>query len=324
MSASRRGHRVAIAVTAGVPLFELAVPAEVFGRPRAHFDVPWWYHAQLCAAEPGDICVAAGLLLQTSAGLDELVRADTVIVPACADDQPDPPPALLEALREARQRGARIASICTGAFTLAAAGLLDGRTATTHWMHAAELRRRWPKVRIDPNVLYTHDDGIFTSAGGSAGIDLCLHIVARDHGTRVANSLARRLVVPPHRDGGQAQFIDLAIPTASPAPIAAVQDWARARLHEPLTVDDLARRAAMSPRTFARTFKAATATTPIQWLLHERIRLARELLETTDCTIDTIAARTGFGSSHQLRLHFTRFTEVTPHQYRTTFHFSGR
>lgn len=312
-------HRVAVAVTANLPLFELAVPFEVFGRARTDFEVPWWYKVELCAAEPGEISVEGALRLDTTAGLDDLVQADTVIVPACPDGQPDPPAALLQALRQARSRGVRIASICTGAFILAAAGLLDGRPATTHWMHAEQLQRRWPKVRVDPNVLYTHDDDIFTSAGVSAGIDLCLHLVARDHGTRIANALARRLVIPPHRDGGQAQYIDLTIPAVSPSPIAAVQDWARTRLHEPLTVHGLARHAAMSPRTFARAFKAATHTTPMQWLLRERVRLARELLETTDSTVERIATRTGFGTSHQLRLHFTRFTGVTPHQYRHTF-----
>jgi transcriptional regulator GlxA family with amidase domain len=317
-------HRVAVAVTANVPLFELAVPCEVFGRVRTDFDLPWWYELQLCAAEPGEISLVGALRLDTTAGLADLVEADTVIVPACSDGQPDPPPALLQALREARDRGARIASICTGAFTLAAAGLLDGRPATTHWMHADQLRHRWPKVHVDPNVLYTHDDGIFTSAGASAGIDLCLHLVALDHGTRVANALARRLVIPPHRDGGQAQYIDHAVTAVSPAPIAAVQDWARGRLDEPLTVSDLARQAMMSPRTFARTFKTATHTTPMQWLLGERVRLARELLETTDSTIDRIAAVTGFGTSYQLRRHFTRLTTVTPHQYRRTFLASSR
>jgi AraC family transcriptional activator FtrA len=188
-----------------MPLFELAVPCEVFVRDREDFRVPWWYEVQLCSVGADAVRTAEGLLFDGTLGLKELSEADTVIVPACADTQDDPPSALLDALRTACGRGARIASICTGAFTLAAAGLLDGRPATTHWRHAAELARRWPAVRVEANVLYTDDGRILTSAGASAGLDLCLHIVRQDHGTRVANALARRLVIPPHRgDAAQA------------------------------------------------------------------------------------------------------------------------
>ena len=184
-------HRVAIPVTAGMPMFELAVPCEVFG-PRQDFPAPWWYEVQLCAAQDEPARTAEGLIFDGAFGLTELREADTVIVPACADVQDDPPAALLAALRAAYDRGARIASICTGAFTLAAAGLLDNRPATTHWMNAAELSRRWPAVRVTPDVLYTDDGQLLTSAGASAGLDLCLHIVRQDHGTRIANALARR------------------------------------------------------------------------------------------------------------------------------------
>lgn len=212
-------------------------------------------------------------------------------MPACADLQGDPPAELLDALRAAHARGARIASICTGAFTLAAAGLLDGRRATTHWMHGDELTRRWPAVCLDQNVLYTQDGRIFTSAGECAGLDLCLHLIRLDHGSRVANALARRMVIPPHRDDGQAQYIDSPIRGTGSDRLGPVLDWARQHLDEPLTIDDLAAAAAMSQRTFLRHFRAVTATTPLQWLVHERVARARELLETTDDTIDRIAER---------------------------------
>jgi transcriptional regulator GlxA family with amidase domain len=312
-------HRIAIPVTSGMPLFELAVPCEVFGRSRQDFPVTWWYEMQLCAGQKGPVRTTEGLLFEGAFGLDELSQADTVIVPACADTQDDPPPALLEALRAAYDRGARIASICTGAFTLAAAGLLDGRRATTHWMHAAELASRWPAVRVEPNVLYVDDGQLLSSAGSSAGLDLCLHIVRQDHGTRIANALARRLVVPPHREGGQAQYIEQPLPIDGSPNLGPSLDWARAHLELPLTVEDLARQSLMSPRTFARRFRETTGTTPLHWLCVERVRRARELLENTDDTVDRIADMCGFGSAQILRTHFTRVSQVTPHEFRRTF-----
>ncbi len=311
-------HRVAIPVTAGMPMFELAVPCEVFG-PRQDFPAPWWYEVQLCAAQDEPARTAEGLIFDGAFGLTELREADTVIVPACADVQDDPPAALLAALRAAYDRGARIASICTGAFTLAAAGLLDNRPATTHWMNAAELSRRWPAVRVTPDVLYTDDGQLLTSAGASAGLDLCLHIVRQDHGTRIANALARRLVIPPHREGGQAQFIEQPLAASGSPNLGPCLDWARANLELPITVDDLARRALMSPRTFARRFRETTGTTPLQWLCAERVRRAQELLENTDDTVDRIADRCGFGSAQRLRTHFTRINQVTPHEFRRSF-----
>jgi transcriptional regulator GlxA family with amidase domain len=312
-------HRVAIPVTADMPMFELAVPCEVLGRSRQDFPVPWWYEVTLCAVQAGPVRTSEGLIFDGTAGLSELSRADTIIVPACADTQDDAPPALLEALRAAAARGTRIASICTGAFTLAAAGLLDGRRAATHWMHADELARRWPAVVVEPNVLYTDDGQILTSAGVAAGLDLCLHIVRRDHGSRIANTLARRLVIPPYRDGGQAQYIEQPVPGDGSANLGPCLDWARAHLELPLTVDELARQARLSPRTFARRFRLTTGTTPLQWLCAERVRRAQDLLENTDDTIDRIASACGFGSAQQLRTHFTRINRVTPHEFRRTF-----
>jgi AraC family transcriptional activator FtrA len=311
-------HRIAIPVTPGLPLFELAVPCEVFGS-RQDFPVPWWYEVQLCGVQDGAARTGEGLIFDGGFGLRELSRADTVIVPACASIQDDPPPALLDALRAAHARGARIASLCTGAFTLAAAGLLDGHPATTHWMHAAELARRWPAVQVEPNVLYTDGGRLLTSAGSSAGLDLCLHIVRQDHGTRIANALARRLVIPPHRDGGQAQYIEQPVPVDNSRSLGPALDWARAHLELPLTVEDLARQALMSPRTFARRFRETTGTTPLQWLCAERVRRAQALLENTDDTIDRIADACGLGSAHRLRTHFTRVHQVTPHEFRRTF-----
>jgi transcriptional regulator GlxA family with amidase domain len=312
-------HKIAIPVTPGLPLFELAVPCEVFVRDRQDFPVPWWYEVQLCSLGEGPIRTAEGLTFEGTFTLEDMINADTIIVPACSDTQDEPSPALLEALRTAYERGVRIASICTGAFTLAAAGLLDGRTVTTHWMHAAELARRWPLVNVEPNVLYTDDGQILTSAGAAAGLDLCLHIVQSDHGTRTANTLARRIVVPPHREGGQAQFIEQPLAVLDSPNLGPLVDWARAHLDLPLTVDDLARRAHMSSRTFARRFGELTGTTPLAWINAERVRLAQDFLENTDMTVDLIADRCGLGSAQVLRTHFTRINQVTPHEYRRTF-----
>jgi transcriptional regulator GlxA family with amidase domain len=312
-------HRIAVPVTDGMPLFELAVPCEVFGRSREGLDVAWWYDLRLCAGQAGPVRVAHGLRLDTPYGLEEVAAADTVLVVACAATQDDAPVELLEALRAAHARGARIASICTGAFTLAAAGLLDGRRATTHWMHADEFARRWPAVTLDRDVLYTDDGDILTSAGTAAGLDLCLHLLRGDHGSRVANTVARRMVMPPHREGGQAQFIEAPVAPDCGVTLGGVLDWAREHLDQPLTVDDLAARALMSPRTFARQFSATTATTPLQWLIGERLRLAEELLETSDDTVERIASRCGFGSAQRLRTHFQRSHQVSPHEFRRTF-----
>jgi transcriptional regulator GlxA family with amidase domain len=231
----------------------------------------------------------------------------------------EPPAELVDAVRAAHDAGARIVSLCTGAFVLAAAGLLDGRRATTHWIHAATLAARYPKVRVDPDVLYVDEGDVLTSAGKVAGIDLCLHLVRLDHGAAVANALARRLVMPPHRDGGQAQYTT---PPASAAQDHALSDllpWVTARLHMPLTVVDLARRVGMSTRTLTRHFNAVTGTTPLQWLLTQRIYQAQELLETTSQSIEQIAARTGMGSAATLRRHFNRAVGVPPDTYRRTF-----
>jgi transcriptional regulator GlxA family with amidase domain len=284
--------------------------------------VPDWYEFRLCPVGADSVALPHGLVLTGGGSLADVAAADTVIVPAWADPVADPPGDLLDALREAHRRGARIASICSGAFVLAAAGLLDGRRATTHWRHAEALAARYPQVQVDAGVLYTEDGNVLTSAGTAAGIDLCLHLVRADHGARAAAEVARRLVVPPHRDGGQAQYIrsPMPAPGASDADaISRVMAWALEHLDRPLTVAELARQAAMSPRTFARAFSATAGTTPMQWLTRRRIAAAQELLETTDLPVERIAARVGFGSAVTLRARFAQVAGLPPSRYRRAF-----
>ena len=312
-------HRVVTLVGPKVAMFELSVACEVFGLDRSELVDPWYRH-RVAAAVPGPQVSPEGLLLETPYGLDELDRADTVVIPARIFAG-DPPGEVLEALRSAHARGARMLSMCTGAFVLAAAGLLDGRRATTHWMWAEELAGRYPQVRIDPKVLYVDGgDGIMTSAGTAAGVDLMLHVVRLDHGAEVANAVARRMVVPPHRDGGQAQFVDLPVPEADgDERLSDVLGWMLEHVDQDLSVQHLARRARTSPRTFARRFRAVTGTTPHQWLLRQRVLLAQQLLETTDEPVERVAQLCGFGSAAALRQHFTRAVSASPGAYRRTF-----
>jgi transcriptional regulator GlxA family with amidase domain len=304
----------------GLSPFEFAVACEVFGIDRSELGVPW-YRFLVCAAQPPPVTTQSGFTIDTPYGLDALQRADTIVVPATDNNEGEKLDDLLEALRKAHRRGARIVSVCTGAFTLAAAGLLDGRRATTHWRHADELARRFPKVEVDPCVLYVDDGDILTSAGTAAGIDLCLHIVQQDFGAEVANALARRMVVPPHRDGGQAQFVDSPIPDLPAAdPFNDTLVWIQEHLDQQISVERLAQRSAMSPRTFARRFRSTTGTTPHQWLLRQRVLLAQRLLETTDHSIELIASRCGFGTATNLRQHFQRVVRTSPNAYRRTFH----
>jgi transcriptional regulator GlxA family with amidase domain len=311
-------HRVVTLVGPKVAMFELSVACEVFGLDRSELVDPWYRH-RVAAAVPGPHTSPEGLVLETPYGLDELERADTIVIPARIFPG-DPPPAVVDALRAAHARGARMLSMCTGAFVLAAAGLLDGRRATTHWMWAGELAERHPQVQVDPKVLYVDGgDGIMTSAGTAAGVDLMLHVVRLDHGAEVANAVARRMVVPPHRDGGQAQFVDLPVPEAGADELSDVLGWMIEHVDQDLSVERLARRARTSPRTFARRFRAATGTTPHQWLVRQRVLLAQQLLETTDELVEWVAQRCGFGSAAALRQHFTRAVSASPVAYRRTF-----
>lgn len=306
---------VALAVTDGMLHFELSVAHEVFGADMAGIADPW-YSVDICGPAP----VRFGRFrLEPDHGLDQLPHADTVVVPGWADIDQAPPADLVDAVRAAHEAGARVASLCTGAFVLAAAGLLDGRRATTHWAHTRVLADRYPKVEVDPDVLYVDNGSVLTSAGKAAAMDLCLHLVRLDHGSSIANTLARRLVVPPHRTGGQAQFVTTPMPAPDNHPLAELFPWAIERLDQPLTVEDLARQARMSSRHLGRHFKSVLGTTPLQWLLTQRIRHAQELLETTDDSIDTIAAATGMGTATTLRRHFNRIVGVPPDTYRRTF-----
>ncbi|MEV6977243.1 helix-turn-helix domain-containing protein [Kitasatospora sp. NPDC093806] len=307
----------------------------VFGIPQPDL-APRWYDLRLCTERPDPAAPATptpatagpdgpgfGFSLRAAHGWDALADADTVIVTsvpdACVTGDREIPPALVAELRRAAAAGARMVSLCTGAFALAAAGLLDGRRATAHWSHTADLAERHPLVTVDDSVLYVDDGDVLTSAGVAAGLDLCLHIVRRDLGAQVANQLARRLVVPAHRPGGQAQFVDLSVPVADDDSLAPVLEWATANLERPLTVEELARRARMSPRTFFRRLQAATGTTPLQWLLHQRLALAQSLLEATELPVEQVGERSGLGSAANLRRHFTARVGISPTDYRRAF-----
>ncbi|WP_239568862.1 GlxA family transcriptional regulator [Streptomyces sp. G44] len=326
MSTGAGSVAVVVAEEIGFPswdLYELSIPLTVFGKPQPDLS-DHWYDLRLCATgerEGGG--GEFGLALRTPYGLEGLAGADTVIVTsvpdACVEEGRPLTPGLTDALRTAHAAGARMVSLCTGAFALAEAGLLDGRRATAHWMHTAQLAARYPKVTVDDSVLYVDDGDVLTSAGLTAGLDLCLHLVRRDLGAHVANQLARRMVVPAHRPGGQAQFVDLSVPETDDAGLGPVLDWARARLDRPLTVDDLARRAAMSPRTFYRRLRAATGTTPLQWLLNQRLARAQSLLESTDLPVERIGELSGLGTANNLRHHFLKQVGVSPGDYRRSF-----
>lgn len=338
---------VALAVIADMPMFELSIACEIFGTDRRELTDPW-YELRLCAARPGTTRTQNGFALHTPYDFHTLTTADTVVVPAIsadavlagdvgrmggtggtrnADDTGGAAgiteSGLPEALREAHANGARIVSLCTGAFVLAAAGLLDGRRATTHWMYTGILSARHPRVRVDPAVLYVDEGDVLTSAGRTAGIDLCLHLVRTDLGAEVANQVARRMVTPAHRPGGQAQYIEAPVPRSGDDGLAPVLQWALERLHEQLTVAQMAAWASVSARTLVRRFHAATGTTPLRWLHAQRLARARHLLETTDLPIERISRMCGMGTAGNLRHHFVRSVGVTPADYRRTFQ-SGR
>ena len=313
------GRTVAVVVHDGVTAFELGVAAEIFGYDRsALFGVPW-YRLLVCGLTAGPVTTDAGFQVVPAHELPEVREAGTVVVlPAVSRDQI--PAQLPGILRAAHERGSRIVSLCSGAFALGAAGLLDGRRATTHWEECAELARLNPAARIDPDVLFTDEGDILTSAGSAASIDLCLHLVRTDYGTEIATQLARHLVVPPQRDGGQAQYIAAPLPDLGGSSLfASTLDWLQGHLGEPVTVEDLAARCAMSPRTFARRFLASTGTTPYRWLLRQRVQLAQRLLETSDLPIDVVARSSGFSTAANLRKHFSRAVRTSPQAYRRTF-----
>src|SRR5918997_1912594 len=311
---------VTVVAYEGLSPFELGVAAEVFALPRPELEVDWWYEFSVCAERPGTLPALGGFGLAVPNGLDELDRADTVILPGTPDVHGDPSGELVEALLAAHARGARLVSICSGAFVLAATGLLDGRRAATHWRYAPLLARRYPRVRVAPDVLYVDGDDVLTSAGTAAGIDLCLHLVRRDHGAEVANRVARRMVVAAHRDGGQSQFIDLPVP-ARPTddPVARAMEWALGRLDERIGVEELARQAHLSPRQFSRRFRTATGASPAAWLLRRRLDAALPLLESSDEPVERVSARVGFPTPAAFRRHFARAYGVPPSVWRRSF-----
>ena len=312
-------HRVVALTAPGIAPFELGCVVEVFGLDRPELDVPWWYDLRVAAETPGPhAATAGGFAFVVEHGLEALEDADTIVVPGWHGE---PSSEVVDAVRAAWARGARLVSICSGVFLLAAAGVLDGGEAATHWRYASKLAALHPSVRVNADVLYVDNGAVLTSAGSAAGIDLCLHIVRRDHGSKVANAVARRLVIPPHRDGGQAQLIDLPMPAhPDDDPIATVMAWALERLDEPLDLDALAGRAFMSVRTFTRRFRKATGTTPGRWLLEQRVRASLALLETTDASIETVAGAVGFAGAATFRHHFASIMHTSPTGYRRAFY----
>jgi len=320
MTLRKRANRtVAVVAFDGISPFHLSVPCAVFGEDRSAGGVPR-YEVVVCAAETRPIRTSAGFSIGGVRPLADLRRAGTVIVPSWRDPLEAPPPALLAALRAAHRRGARVVGLCLGSFVLAAAGLLDARRATTHWSWAAEFARLHPAVALDASVLYVDEGDILTSAGTAAGIDCCLHLLRKDCGAEAASYVARRMVVPPHRQGGQAQYIEAPLPAGgTPDRLAQALDWALRHLDQPLDLDSLARRAAMSRRTFTRRFRDRTGTTFLQWLLAQRIAHAQRLLESSARPIERIAEMAGFGNAASMRQRFARSLGTSPAAYRREF-----
>ncbi len=320
LSGRRRRETVAVLIFSGAPIFESSIPLSVFGVDRQDAGVPR-YRLLVCAGEDGPLTTTGGMTLTAPFGLEALARAGTIVVPAWRSISQPPPVEAIAALRKAHHEGARIIGLCTGAFVLAAAGLLDGRPATTHWMYAPTLAKRYPRVHVDPRELFVDDGDVMTSAGTAAGIDLCLHVVRSDHGAEAANALARRLVVPNRRSGGgQAQYIDQSLPEEiGNDPLAEVVTWALENLNQQFDVEVLAARAYMSRRTFDRRFRTLTGSAPLQWLITQRVLQAQRLLETSELSVDDVARRCGFRSPVALRGHFRRQLGVSPAAYRTTY-----
>jgi transcriptional regulator GlxA family with amidase domain len=311
-----RPRRVAVIAAQPVSMFNLAVPDMLFARVEV--DGRPGYEVEMCTPDPGVVATSGPAQVVIGSGLAAVDRADTVIV-AGTGSREEPDPRVVEALRRAAAAGARVASICSGAYLLAEAGLLDGRRATTYWMLTEEFEQRYPAVDVQPDVLFIQDGPMLTSSGYAAGIDLCLHIIRTDYGAAVANSVARHALVAPVRCGGQAQFTETPLPAETGTSFAETRAWAMTRLDQPLTLTDLARHAAVSVRTLNRRFRAETSLSPLQWLLHQRIQRARELLETTTLPVDQVARACGLGTADSLRQHLTRRVGLTPSDYRANF-----
>lgn len=312
--------KVAVIAFNSISPFHLSVPCLVFGKDRRVGDSPW-FELVVCAGEEGELITNAGFAIHCDQGLDQVALADIVIVPSWRDVTEPPPDALLETLKAAHARGALVVGLCLGAFVLAHAGLLNDKRATTHWAWAAHLARDFPRIDVDPKVLYVEAGQMLTSAGVAAGLDCCIHIVRRTYGRAVANALARQLLVSPHRDGGQAQFISQPVPQgAGDERLGQLMDWLRANLDQPLSIDHVAARLAMSRRSFTRHFRQMTGSTFGNWLINERIKAVQLQLETTHHSIEKIAYSCGFGTSLSLRQHFSSIVGVSPTAYRKAYH----
>ena len=312
-------HLVAALAYDKLCTFEFGCVTEFFALERPELGVDW-YRFAVCAAERGPLRAAGGITLQAPYTLAMLDRAQTIVIPGWRDPDESPPAPLLRKLRAAYARGARLCSICSGVFVLAAAGVLDGKRATTHWRYAERLQQRYPDVRVEPHALYVDEGQILTSAGSAAGLDMLLHLVRRDHGGAVANRVAQRLVVAPHREGGQAQFVPRPMPRDEGSRLARLMDWVRANPRSAHSIESLAARAAMSPRTLQRQFREATGMGPYEWVLRERVAVARDLLESRPrLTIARVAELAGFGSEESMRRHFRRIALTSPTAYRAKF-----
>ncbi|MGW1867415.1 GlxA family transcriptional regulator [Streptomyces mauvecolor] len=327
MTARRKVHQVAVLALDGVVSFELGIPSRIFDSAQGP-DGERLYEVTVCTADGRPVRTEAGFSVAVDHGPEALAAADTVVIPpthdlgAMAEGGPLPEP-LARAFERIRP-GTRMVSICTASYVLAAAGLLDGRPATTHWCDAAAFARTFPRIEVDPGVLFVDDGDVLTSAGAAAGIDLCLHLVRRDHGSAVANRAARHCVVPPYRDGGQAQYIERPVPEPTLASTAATREWALGRLQEPLSLGEMAAHARMSLRTFTRRFREEAGMTPGNWLTSQRLELARQLLESSDLPVDLVAHRAGFGTANSLRQHMRSVLGVSPVAYRRTFQVTAR
>ncbi len=309
---------VAVLAYNGLCTFEYGIAIELFGLARPELKVPW-YECRVAGLDGRRLKGTGGVVVEADGGLELLARARTIVIPGWRDRGESPPMAALKALRAAAARRARLLTICSGAFVLAYAGLLDGKRATTHWRYVAELKSRFPAVRVEEDVLYVDEGNVITSAGSAAGMDACLHLIRRDYDARVANIVARRLVMPPHREGGQAQYVEAPVAARPGRTIGQALDWARGRLHMPLSISALAQRAAMSPRTFLRRFEDALGMSPIAWLQRERMARARELLEGTRLSLADVAEQCGYASPETFRAAFRRIVGVAPGAYRHRF-----
>jgi AraC family transcriptional regulator, transcriptional activator FtrA len=312
-------NSVAILTYDGLCTFEFGIAVEVFALPRPEFDFPW-YSCVIVSGENKRVKATGGIMVEADHGLDKLSKVNTIIVPGWRDRTERPPERLLRALERADSRGARFLSICSGVFVLAAAGLLKGKTATTHWRHMPDLKRLYPELQVLEDVLYVDSGNIITSSGSAAGLDACMHLVRRDYGSKIANAVARRLVMPPHREGGQTQYVSAPVQEESGRSIAIALDWARARLSDPFSIAEFAAQAAMSQRTFLRKFQEVVGIAPLQWLQKERMFRAREILESTKLGLDQIATECGYESLETFRVVFKRVVGVSPAAYRKRFH----